>query len=252
MFNNKLKQVSKKEDTIWESISDLMSGLMIIFLFISVSYMSKISKDNIKINNEKVAIQKEQEAIQKVVNTYESIRGNIYDDLYEEFKDDMDKWSINIDREDLTVSFLEPDVFFKPGESQLNQTYKAILQDFFPRYINIVYGKYKGNIEEVKIEGYTSSEWDAYTGSIDAYFLNMKLSQDRTRKVLEYVMKLEEVKVYEEWLIEHITANGMSSSHRYFKEDGIEDKEKSRRVEFRIKTNAEQIINEIIDEYMKE
>lgn len=252
MFNSKSKVKNKKEDHIWESISDLMSGLMIIFLFISISYMSKISKENIKINNEKVAIQKEQEAIQKIVKAYEGIRIDIYGDLYEEFKDDMEKWNINIDPENLSVSFLEPEVFFEPGKSQMKEEYKFILQDFFPRYINIIYGKYKNNIEEVRIEGYTSSEWDKGTSNIDSYFLNMELSQDRTRKVLEYVMRLENVKQYEEWLVEHITANGMSFSHRFFKEDGKEDKERSRRVEFRVKTNAEKIILEIINEYMKE
>jgi len=77
----------------------------------------------------------------------------------------------------------------------------------------------------------------------------MELSQSRTRNVLEYIMKLEGVKEHKEWLIEHITANGMSYSRRYYDENGEEDFERSRRVEFRVKTNAEQVISDIIMKY---
>ena len=50
--------------------------------------------------------------------------------------------------------------------------------------------------------------------------------------------------------LKYITANGLSSSH-LVTENGIEDKEKSRRVEFRTKTAAERKVVEIIEE-MKE
>ena len=40
----------------------------------------------------------------------------------------------------------------------------------------------------------------------------------------------------------------MSYSHRIYK-DNVEDKDASRRVEFRVITNSEETINEIIDNY---
>ena len=76
----------------------------------------------------------------------------------------------------------------------------------------------------------------------------MELSQDRTRNVLEYVMNMESLSKYENWLIDNITANGMSYSNRIYK-DNVEDKDASRRVEFRVITNSEETINEIIDNY---
>ena len=54
-----------------------------------------------------------------------------------------------------------------------------------------------------------------------------------------------------DWLIDNITANGMSYSHRIYK-DNVEDKDASRRVEFRVITNSEETINEIIDNYKKQ
>ena len=77
----------------------------------------------------------------------------------------------------------------------------------------------------------------------------MELSQDRTRNVLNYVMNMSELQVYEDWLIDNITANGMSYSKRILKEDNTEDESASRRVEFKIITNSEETINDILDNY---
>jgi outer membrane protein OmpA-like peptidoglycan-associated protein len=140
-------------------------------------------------------------------------------------------------------------VFFQKGKASLNKEFRNILENFFPRYINVIHSKYKLNIEEIRIEGYTSSEWTGSNNELDSYFNNMKLSQERTRNVLQYVMNLEKTNYCQDWLIEHLTANGMSYSHRYFNENGEEDMEKSRRVEFKIRTNADKIISEIIEQY---
>ena len=61
-------------------------------------------------------------------------------------------------------------------------------------------------------------------------------------------MNIESIMEYEDWLIDNITANGMSYSKRIYK-NNIEDKDSSRRVEFRVITNSEETINEIIDNY---
>ena len=84
--------------------------------------------------------------------------------------------------------------------------------NFFPRYIRILsIPKYKENIEEIRIEGHTSSEWLNEIDSDRSYFKNMELSQDRTRSVLEYVLILVEGR-QKEWCRTRITANGLSSS----------------------------------------
>ena len=49
---DKFKRKDKNSDNVWSSISDLMSGLMIVFLFISVIFMSKVIDEN---TNTKVA-----------------------------------------------------------------------------------------------------------------------------------------------------------------------------------------------------
>ena len=78
------------------SISDLMSGLMIIFLFIAVSFMSRVVDENIQ-------IKKQQETVENIVTTYEETKVSIYDDLYSEFKDDMKSWNMEIDNNNLDL-----------------------------------------------------------------------------------------------------------------------------------------------------
>lgn len=49
-----------------------------------------------------------------------------------------------------------------------------------------------------------------------------------------------------DWAKLRITANGLSSSHLIFNQDKTENFELSRRVEFRIRTNAESKMEEIL------
>ncbi|QJA08150.1 OmpA family protein [Romboutsia sp. CE17] len=222
------------------SISDLMSGLMIIFLFIAVSFMSRVVDENIQ-------IKKQQETVENIVTTYEETKVSIYDDLYSEFKDDMKYWNMEIDK-DGTIRFKEPDIFFEKGKSDLKPEFEDMLDSFFPRYINLIYENHKDKVEAIRIEGHTSSEWEENATKKESYFKNMELSQDRTRNVLEYIMNIKSILKYEDWLIDKITANGMSYSKRVMN-DNTENKEASRRVEFKVITNSEETINEILDNY---
>ena len=218
----------------WISISDMMSGLMMVFLFISIAYM--------------INVVKERDTIKEIAITYNRLQNDLYNDLFNEFKNDLDKWNAIIDRQSLSVRFEAPDVLFQKGSYQLQDKFKAILSDFFPRYLSILTNeKYKNDIEEIRIEGHTSSEWQVDVSSDIAYFLNMQLSQDRTRSVLEYVMSLPQVSDQNEWLKTYLTANGLSSSKLIMTNEN-EDKEKSRRVEFRVKTNSEKRIVKIISD----
>ena len=219
------------EDHFSPRVADLMSALTLIFLFISVVYMLQVNK--------------EKERIEVIAKDFKNTKHDIYSDLNEEFKDDLKKWNAYIDEDTLSITFKEPDVFFDVGSSNINKKFKDILDDFFPRYISILFTKYENEIEEIRIEGHTSSEWNKNDDSLQAYFKNMSLSQERSKSVLEYCMLLITLKPYREFIISKDTANGLSYSHRII-ENGKENFSKSRRVEFKIKTTAEAHINDIL------
>jgi|LSQX01.1.fsa_nt_gb outer membrane protein OmpA-like peptidoglycan-associated protein len=228
LFNVKSRE---KQDSQWISVSDMMSGLMIIFMFLAIAYMKDVVQQKYRI--EKVAV------------LWNSTQESLYDDLTKEFKDDLPKWQAEIERESLSVRFKEPSVFFVTGSSTISQGFKKILDDFFPRYLNIL-RSYRGSIAEVRIEGHTSSEWEGTSGPLEAYFKNMELSQNRTRAVLQYCLALNSVKDDIDWAKENITANGLSSSKIIKLENGEENPILSRRVEFRVRTDAEKRIISIL------
>jgi len=227
-------QSKQNEGEHWISISDMMSGLMMVFLFISIAYMINVIK--------------ERDTIKEIAITYNRLQNDLYSDLYNEFKDDLQNWNALIDKQSLSVRFEAPEVLFKKGSYQLQNRFMDILNDFFPRYLTILTDdKYRNDIEEIRIEGHTSSEWQYNVSKDLAYFMNMQLSQDRTRSVLEYVMSLPQVSHKKDWLKTYLTANGLSSSKLIYV-NNVEDEERSRRVEFRVKTNSEKRIVKIISD----
>lgn len=222
----------EQDDNHWMSVSDLMAGLMIVFLFIAIALMRSAFIERDRIKEVAVAYQEDQVAI--------------YDSLLEEFKPDLERWNAEIDQETLTFVFNSPDVLFRNNEKRLSSRYKALLGDFFPRYMTVL-NQFQRSVTEVLIEGHTSSVWNRSVNATDAYFLNMQLSQDRTRSVLEYVYQLPTVDDYRPWIKSHVAAVGFSSSRPILDSIGEEDKGRSRRVTFRVVTNAEIRIKQILD-----
>ncbi len=237
----------QQDEGQWISISDMMAGLMVIFLFVALSFM-------LDAQEKKNKIEVERDSIKEIAVTYQRLQNDLYNDLLDEFKDNLDEWDATIDKPTLSVRFRAPDVLFEIGKADLQERFEGILDDFFPRYIRILalddQEKYRDDIEEIRIEGHTSSEWNVSVSQDKAYILNMKLSQDRTRAVLKHVLNIQKSPMPKErdWVKKHLTANGLSSSKLRFKNGDEEDKIQSRRVEFRVRTNAEEQIVRIIQE----
>lgn len=222
------------EESHWIPLSDLMTGLMVIFLLIAVSYMMQVEADAARIKNVAVA--------------YSEIKDALFEDLHREFKTDLAKWKAQLLKDDLAIRFSEPEVLFATGSSELKPEFQAILQDFFPRYVRILTSpKYRASISEVRIEGHTSSDWNGVASAGGAYFLNMELSQARTRSTLAYVLNLPADQEQVAWLRKYVTANGLSSSRLITDANGVEDVARSRRVEFRVRTDAETRLAKILE-----
>lgn len=218
----------------WMSVSDLMSVLMMLFLFIAITYI--------------LEVQVERDKIREVAITYNRLQNDLYEDLFQEFKTDLVAWNAVLDRETLSLRFEAPEILFESGSAELNAHFKSILSDFFPRYISILHQqKYRADIEEIRIEGHTSSEWAQQVSEEQAYFYNMALSQDRTREVLWYCMQLPALQSKWDWMKSLMTANGLSSSKLIYRTQGVEDRLRSRRVEFRVRTNAEKRMVKILE-----
>ena len=268
------KMSSGNHEDQWISLSDLMTSLMMIFMLLAIAFMLKTEADSKQLSKNAIELaekskKKEEDAakiqeaaakmeeaakkiredyakIQQIAVVYDQVKIELHKDLDKEFSKDLPKWGAAIDK-DLTIQFKNEAVLFDRGKSDVKPSFQAILQDFFPRYLQIITSpKYKDSVQEIRIEGHTSSIWGANTSPQEAYFKNMELSQARTRSTLYYLMSLPQVQAQSNWLRQYVTANGLSSSHPIFNANGSENEVLSQRVEFRIRTDAESKINTIL------
>ena len=220
----------------WINISDMMSGLMMVFLFIAIAFM--------------VEIQSQQSAVKEIAMTYRKSQQSLKQDLHKEFDKDLKKWGATITKDNI-FRFNSPDVLFKAGSSDMSNKFKGILDNFFPRYISLLTSlKYKNEIDEIRVEGHTSSGWSKKASRNSAYLNNMKLSQNRANNVLTYCygIKNRTIKKNKRWLEKQFRANGMSFAKLIYKANGNQDSIKSRRVEFKVLTKAQEKIYKIIEQ----
>jgi outer membrane protein OmpA-like peptidoglycan-associated protein len=234
---------AKQKGNYWIPLADLMTVLMVIFLFISISYM--------------LAVNKKQAEKDKLFTDFEKSKVELLKELQTEFKDDFrkDKWNAVLDTADLSIKFVNEKVLFDYGKSDLKPEFQTILSEFFPRYLSIVMQpKYRDKIAEVRIEGHTDIRGD--------YLYNIELSQDRTRNVLKLLFDLPyyqnlqstEQNQLKFWL----TANGLSSGRTLDIDGNLTtyshqppDDNKCRRVEFRIVTTSDELIRDAIKQIDK-
>jgi outer membrane protein OmpA-like peptidoglycan-associated protein len=210
-----------------------MAGVLFIFVLLLASSM--------------LEIQEKAERDAEIASRYNNIKSDIYFDIAKEFKDDLSQWNAVVDENDLSIRFSLDESgakvsYFDSGRPDVKQEFKNVLDEFFPKYLSIIANpKYRDSIEEIRIEGHTDSN--------GGYMLNVGLSQERAKNVLDYCLNMAgkdpDLKEMMEWAQYKITANGLSYSHPILNADGSENKDLSRRVEFKVRTNAEAQLEEI-------
>lgn len=222
------------------SVSDLMTGLMVIFLFVAVAYMIQV-QDN-----------------QSVLTEYVETKRRLHEKLVNEFKGDTAKWKMVVGK-DLSMKFKEPEVLFDQGSGSIKPMFQQILNEFIPRYLDILLSDTTllKDIEEIRIEGHTDDLRMVQYGK-DPYLSNVLLSQERAYNVLKYIREMPSFEQYtpaQRRLLDYwFTANGLSfgkaldanENYAALSGDTI-DREKSRRVEFRIVTKGDKVLEDFVN-----
>ena len=94
----------KEDEGHWVAVSDLMAGLMMVFMLVSVVFM--------------INVETERDKIRDVAILYDQLRTQLYRDLNNEFAADMPRWGAELD-EDLSFRFNNTDVLFDRGEADI-------------------------------------------------------------------------------------------------------------------------------------
>ncbi|MDQ7023746.1 MAG: hypothetical protein Q9M97_09760 [Candidatus Gracilibacteria bacterium] len=131
----------KDNSALWISMSDMMTGLMLIFLLIAVSFMYQI--------------QEKQKDKDKILIDYNESNLQLYKELKNTFSEKQENWGMKINS-DLEINFNKKDINFETDKYILPENFKNILEEFLPKYLNIINNKkYSNKIKEIKILGHT-------------------------------------------------------------------------------------------------
>ena len=136
---------------------------------------------------------------------------------------------------------LDSAVFFETGSSEIRQEGKDLLDRFIPVYLDVLLrDQYSDYLGEIIIEGHTDSD--------GTYTSNLKLSQERALSVAQYCLEMDGLSgSMKNKLQDILTATGRSESDLIYNADGSENKEASRRVEFKFRLIDTQMLQQMND-----
>ncbi|WP_286316522.1 OmpA/MotB family protein [Romboutsia ilealis] len=225
-FRKKSKQ--EEETSYWLSFSDLMASVLIIFILLFVYNL--------------IAYEESMNETEKMIQELTSTRMKIITMLQEEFdKEDID---IIIDPKTGAIQ-LNESILFDSGKSQLKDEGKLFAEKFIPIYVKILLGndEIKSQISQIIIEGHTDD--------IGGYLYNLKLSQERSLSVAQFLINPEFDYMYKNEMQKYLTINGRSYSEPILNSDGSINKDASRRVEIKFRLKEEEVLLQIQKELEK-
>lgn len=204
-----------EEQETWIGVSDLMAGIAIVFIAFA-SYALNDLKESID---------------------------SQFCDILTEAREDLSASGISVGSctaGRVNLVFDDQKTQFLPGKAELPQNLKKALHQAIPNALRKIAEKQLDvYIESFVVEGHTSDEWVDQNES-NAYWLNMELSQDRARNVLNYIRRdIVKSTMRDKMRFCHMrrvgSASGLSSRNPIVRDNRI-DREKSRRIEIVILT----------------
>lgn len=196
----------------WITMTDLMTGLVMVFIVMFFYTYMTSHMEMIKQNLAKENATKELKASLKAQNlnaTVDAITGVV------------------------KISDLE---LFELGSYTLSEKGKAYLDKFAPAYFNSIFSNnfLNKNIEKIIIQGHTDSQtFKGKYSEDEQYMKNMELSLNRAFSVANYMSQTPYNKENGDKLRKMILVEGASFSQPIIL-NGKEDYQKSRRVELKI------------------
>lgn len=249
MFN---KKTEDDDSSFWLSYTDLITGFMVVFIILVLWYSTQ-NKDLTTLIKEKDKYKKQLNALDTLANVYKNYKKELYNELNSKLGKKLQDWNASL-TEDLLVRFNDADVLFDLEESTLKPKFKTILDEFLPIYFGVLSEKkdITKYISQIRIEGHTAGN---YKQDTEHYMKYIILSQNRSNNVLKYFMfspffrHLANDKKAN--LIFLLSSNGLSFGKTiddngiFTFQSGKQYSDKSRRVEFKIITTDEKILDQV-------
>ncbi len=206
----------KEENIFWITMSDLLLGLMIIFLTLFI--MSMVGFSQVKFAEK-------------------SAQTSLAETMADKFS--KNKINVNIDKVSGLVKISDLELF-DTGSYKLSPKGKKYLDKFFPIYIDTIFSNSNigDKVENIVIEGHTDSQmFKGLKSQDEQYTKNLELSALRANSVASYVFKTNYDKKYSDRLRKVLIVEGKSNTSPIII-NGKEDLNKSRRVELKIRVKS--------------
>ena len=207
-------------------VTDLMTSLAVIFILLFSAYVTKVSETE---SQAKMTVPPPMEERKTVRTTTDDIKGVL--------RDHFQRFDLSLDADPAdpnVVRIVVPDALlnFEFGKGSLSSVADRFLADAMPSYATLLCGALRDRIDSLVIEGHTDDR-----GS-DIY--NLKLSQERSLNVM--VKGLEVIQDSAPWAYrcfhEKTSASGRGRQDLVMDESRLLDRDKSRRVVFKIRLRS--------------
>lgn len=205
----------------WTTMSDLLLGLAIIFMVLFVLAMTGFTQETVKQKQSQMEASKE---------------------LVEKLKEADIEATVDTMTGDVKISDLE---LFELNSYELSDKGKIYLNKLIPIYIENIFSNQEllNNITNIVVQGHADSQQYVNVGTENEQFVkNMTLSLQRANSVAEYIFKTNFNSNYDEQLRKMLVVEGRSYSNPVIV-DGVEDYDKSRRVELKLKVKTFDILS---------
>lgn len=233
------------------SYSDLMAGLLMVFILMLVGSMIAAKHDVEVQKRELEEAKRELGEIQGDVGDILGVRAEIIERLRQRFADRGG--DLTFDDATGAIS-LGTNILFEEGSDKLRQPGQDALRELLPVYFEALLGdeRLRGHIGQVVFEGHTNTNFSGSSDVNHAYLFNLQLSQSRAYSVMSFVIRENLGSKYN--LKGYLAAIGYSSSRPIFLDSAntIEDKERSRRLELRFRMKDEEALTKLNKIFRKE
>lgn len=215
------QEAAGEGNIFWTTMSDLLLGLAIIFMVLFVLAMTGFTQETVKQKQSQMEASKE---------------------LVEKLKEADIEATVDTMTGDVKISDLE---LFELNSYELSDKGKIYLNKLIPIYIENIFSNQEllNNITNIVVQGHADSQQYVNVGTENEQFVkNMTLSLQRANSVAEYIFKTNFNSNYDEQLRKMLVVEGRSYSNPVLV-DGVEDYDKSRRVELKLKVKTFDILS---------
>ena len=207
--------------TVTHGMTDLMTSLTVIFILLFAAYVTKVSE------REPMEPKPDKQTSRQ---TETDIRGAL--------KDHFQRFALSLEADPADAHLLRivvPDALlnFEFDKGTLSDAAERFLDEAMPTYAMLLCGSLRDRIDSLVIEGHTDDR------GTDIH--NLKLSQERSLNVM--VKGLEVIRRAAPWAYacfhEKTSASGRGRQDLVYHEGDVPDRDKSRRVIFKIRLRSE-------------